>query len=138
MTSLRTRKPHHAPDGTLPLINIVLLLVLAFMIAGTVTAPLPEGFEPLISSEGAPEETGSDPLILFVTHAGDIRALGSPDGDVSGAGLAAILAGEAARTRGLTVKADARAPAARVFAILKTAKDNGVTDAVVVTMDRVE
>ena len=29
---------------------------------------------------------------------------------------------------------DARAPAARVFAILKTAKDNGVTDAVVVTM----
>ncbi|WP_422006548.1 biopolymer transporter ExbD [Pyruvatibacter mobilis] len=135
MTTLRTRKPHHAPDGTLPLINIVLLLVLAFMIAGTVTAPLPEGFEPLISSEGTPEQTGGDPLILFVTHAGDVRA---PGGIVSAAELPAILAGEAARTHGLTVKADARAPAARVFAILKTAKDKGVTDAVVVTMDRVE
>ncbi|GGD17089.1 hypothetical protein GTQ45_06020 [Pyruvatibacter mobilis] len=135
MTTLRTRKPHHAPDGTLPLINIVLLLVLAFMIAGTVTAPLPEGFEPLISSEGTPEQTGGDPLILFVTRAGDVRA---PGGIVSAAELPAILAGEAARTHGLTVKADARAPAARVFAILKTAKDKGVTDAVVVTMDRVE
>jgi len=135
MTTLRTRKPHHAPDGTLPLINIVLLLVLAFMIAGTVTAPLPEGFEPLISSEGTPEQTGGDPLILFVTHAGDVRA---PGGIVSAGELPAILAGEAARTHGLTVKADARAPAARVFAILKTAKDKGVTDAVVVTMDRVE
>jgi biopolymer transport protein ExbD len=135
MKSLRTRPGKHAPDGTLPLINIVLLLVLAFMIAGTVAAPLPDDFEPLVSSEGAPEDITGEPVILMITASGDVRTDTSPLDEVS---LRDILAGKEALTHGLRVKADARAPASRVFSILKQAKDRGVTQAVVVTMDRVE
>lgn len=135
MKSLRTRPGGHAPDGTLPLINIVLLLVLAFMIAGTVAAPLPDGFEPLVSSEGAPEDITGEPVVLMITASGDARTDTGPVEEVS---LTDLLAGEDACIHGLRVKADARAPASRVFSILKQAKDQGVTQAVVVTMDRVE
>ena len=52
MKSLRKNTAKWQPDSTLPLINVVLLLVLVFMIAGTVASPLPADFTPLQTVAG--------------------------------------------------------------------------------------
>lgn len=131
MTPLRATAASHKPDSTLPLINIVLLLVLAFMIAGTVAAPLPEGFDPLQSMRGAPQPRGENRVDFTVTQSGDVQLNGSA---ASSKNLQAALEALAETGGKLSVKADSRAPASAVMELLADAETANIKEAVVVTI----
>lgn len=132
MKPLRSSHTQHGPDSTLPLINIVLLLVLAFMIAGAVDSPLPEGFEPLQSSRAEPEPQSTDPTSIVVTQAGEPVVAG---GHLKEAELHALLASTAEQDKQLAIRADSRAPAAIVIEILTDAEEAGIKRAVVMTVE---
>ena len=132
MKSLRAGRSKHAPDSTLPLINIVLLLVLAFMIAGVIETPLPEGFSPLQSSSEILTDQTKPPLNIVMTQAGETfleSELITPDT------LRALLQTAADDDRKLAIKADSRTPAARVIDILASAEDAGIKNAMVMTIE---
>lgn len=131
MKSLRIGHRKHAPDSTLPLINIVLLLVLAFMIAGVIEAPLPDGFDPLQANSEPSETSATPPVVLIVTQTGDVFLDGQR---IESADVQALLASEDKTERELSVKADSRAPAASVIDLLADAEDAGFTKAVVMTI----
>jgi len=131
MKSLRIGHRKHAPDSTLPLINIVLLLVLAFMIAGVIEAPLPDGFDPLQANSEPSETPATPPVVLIVTQTGDVLLDGQ---QIESADVQALLASEDKTERQLSVKADSRAPAASVIDLLADAEDAGFTKAVVMTI----
>ncbi|MEO0962451.1 MAG: biopolymer transporter ExbD [Pseudomonadota bacterium] len=135
MKQLALRRADHRPDGTLPLINIVLLLVLAFMIAGTVSVPLPDGFQPLETSDAQPEH--ADGELVLLTMAADGRVIGD-EGDLDKGSVANLLRSDLAKAHGVTIRVDARIPASRVLSLLAAAEDAGVANAVIVTMDRVQ
>lgn len=125
------RRRRHVPDGTLPLVNIVLLLVLAFMIAGTVTDPLPAGFSPIAAAGRDAGSAAPAPLRLVMDTDGQVSEAGRVlDTDQTGTALAD--AGRSGVPVSLT--ADARAPAVRVLALLGTAESAGVDDVVLVTV----
>ena len=132
MKPLHAGRPRHAPDSTLPLINIVLLLVLAFMIAGVIETPLPEGFTPLQSGSETPADQAKPPLNIVMTRSGETLL----DGTLMAPGaLTAALRTAAEEERGLAIKADSRAPAAPVIDILASAEDAGIENAVVMTIE---
>lgn len=132
MRSLRATHTRHVPDGTLPLINIVLLLVLAFMIAGTIDTPLPDGFAPLQSSRAGPEPLDADSITIVVTQTGEI----SHSGDrIIEANLSALLASIAEEKGQLSIKADSRAPASIVINLLSDAEDARIKQAMVMTIE---
>ncbi len=132
MSVLRARKTGYKPDGTLPLINIVLLLVLAFMMAGTFAEPLQPSFDPL-RSEAPLADAPVPPVILTMNAEGllllDGRALSSGDID-------RLLADLASDDQHLELRVDARAYAQGVIAVLETAQTSGVMSVQVVTLGR--
>lgn len=131
MKPLHIGHRRHAPDSTLPLINIVLLLVLAFMIAGVIEAPLPDGFDPLQANSEPSETPAKPPVVLIVTQTGDVFLDGQ---QIESADVQTLLASEDKTERELSVKADSRAPAASVIKLLADAEDAGFTKAVVMTI----
>jgi len=131
--SQRHKADGHRADGTLPLINIVLLLVLAFMIAGTVTAPLPENFTPLQSESGETLKDHEDVLVLSMTQQGDVLRDGAL---LQAAEVSVLLQGRDVQEAGLVVRADARVPAGLVMALLAEAEAAGIEKATLVTLDR--
>ena len=132
MRSLRSSHTRQGPDSTLPLINIVLLLVLAFMIAGAVDTPLPEGFEPLQSTRAEPQTQSAAPTKIAVTRAGDVVLSGNQLGESD---LQALLASTATQNKKLAIKADSRAMASTVIELLNAADAAGVKHAVVMTIE---
>ncbi|MGD1935573.1 MAG: ExbD/TolR family protein [Candidatus Phaeomarinobacter sp.] len=132
MRSIRASRTSHTPDSTLPLINIVLLLVLAFMIAGVVEAPLPEGFTPLQSTSESAVDQSTSALSIVVTQSGEALLEGEV---VAHETLTALLTAAAGDERKLTIKADSRAPATLVIDLLARAEDAGIKNAVVMTIE---
>ncbi len=132
MRSLRSSHMRHGPDSTLPLINIVLLLVLAFMIAGRIDTPLPEGFEPLQSTRAERETRSAAPTTIVVTQSGDVFLSG---GHLSDHDLQALLASTAKQNKKLAIRADSRAMAATVIQLLNDAEEAGIKQAVVMTIE---
>lgn len=131
MKPLRIRHTRHTPDSTLPLINIVLLLVLAFMIAGVIETPLPDRFDPVQANSETSQAPATPPLILIVTQSGEILLENQP---VEVGAFHALLAPESEHDRQLSIKADSRAPAATVIALLSKAEEAGFKKAVVMTV----
>jgi biopolymer transport protein ExbD len=131
MRSLRSSHTRHGPDSTLPLINIVLLLVLAFMIAGTVDTPLPEGFKALQSTRAEPETPSATPTTIVVTQAGEVLLSGD---HLSRLDLQTLLASTAKQNNRLAIKVDSRAMAATVIKLLSDAEAAGIKHAVVMTI----
>lgn len=133
MKSLRARRTGHKPDGTLPLINIVLLLVLAFMMAGTFAEPLPSEFDPLRSEGAVPKEETQQSVVLTM----DAEGVLSREGIRFASGDLDVLLGVIGRSDDvLEVRADARSPAVRVITLLRSAERSGVQDVQIVTLRR--
>ncbi len=133
MKTLRARATGYKPDGTLPLINIVLLLVLAFMMAGTFAEPLPPEFDPLLSETAELKEDVQHPVILTMNADGRLLQ----DGRSLNQGQLDMLL-DRLRQSGSTleVRADARSPAVQVIGLLRLAEDAGIKDVRIVTLGR--
>ncbi|MEQ8747056.1 biopolymer transporter ExbD [Pyruvatibacter sp.] len=132
MMPLRHPRTERRPDGTLPLINIVLLLVLAFMIAGTVDVPLPDQFDPLRVVQAGPETQRADVIDIMVGQNGDVFHLGAVTSDDT---LSALFSELGKEDKKLRIKSDSRAPASKVIELLATAEDAGVKTAVIMTIE---
>jgi len=131
MKPLHLGRARHTPDSTLPLINIVLLLVLAFMIAGVVETPLPDSFDPLEASGKTSQTPATPPLTLVVTQSGEVLLENQP---LESGAVPALLTSDEETYRQLSVKADSRAPAAAVIELLSKAEDAGFKKTVVMTI----
>ncbi len=133
MKTLRVRTTGYKPDGTLPLINIVLLLVLAFMMAGTFAEPLPSEFDPLRSEASMPKEEMQQSVVLTM----DVEGVLSRDGTtVTSDELNALLSFLGKSEGVLEVRSDARSPAVQLITLLRSAEGAGIQDVQVVTLGR--
>ncbi len=133
---MRLPRQHRAGQGEaniVPLINIVLLLLVFFLLTGTIA---PEEVLPIVPPEAAAGTRleSSDPTLLV---AADGR-VALDDAPVDVATLATRLADLAARGRlpSLTVKADAATPASRLMPLLQTARAAGFDRVRLVTVGR--
>ncbi len=133
MNSLRTKRTGYKPDGTLPLINIVLLLVLAFMMAGTFEESLPSDFSPLRSEVAEQRGEAARQVILTMNVEGAISLEGR---DRSADELDSLLDALGRSAHVVEVRADARASAVRVIALLSAAERAGIKDVQIVTLGR--
>jgi len=133
MKSLRGRTTGYQPDGTLPLINIVLLLVLAFMMAGTFAEPLPPEFDPLRSEAEVPKQEVVQTVVLTMDAEGVLSREGI---NLTSDDLDALLGVLGRRDDVLEVRADARSPAVRVITLLRSAEKAGIPDVRIVTLGR--
>ncbi len=131
MIPLRQKHTRHVPDTTLPLINIVLLLVLAFMIAGVIETPLPAEFEPVQANSETGSSSETAPLSLVITQTGEVL-IDSEQVKVSD--LHELFKMSSEQEMHLSIKADSRAPAADVIGVLAKAEDAGIKKAVVMTI----
>ncbi|MEQ9519695.1 MAG: biopolymer transporter ExbD [Parvibaculum sp.] len=133
MNARRVKRSGYKPDGTLPLINIVLLLVLAFMMAGTFVEPMPTNFSPLRSEGAEPLRETVEPVVLTMNAQGIV----SLDGRNQSVGeLDSLLSGLGRSEHGVEVRADARAPAVHVITLLGSAESAGIKDVQIVTLGR--
>lgn len=133
MSPLRARTTGYKPDGTLPLINIVLLLVLAFMMAGTFTEPMLSDFDPLRSENAQTAEEAMQLVVLTM----DVEGVVSQEGLALDAGALEGLLSSLGQGDGvLEVRADARSPAVQVIALLRSAESVGIKDVHIVTLGR--
>ncbi len=110
----RLRTPLRRPperESTIPLINVVFLLLVFFIVAGTLSAPRDTGID-FATARGF-DPAALDPHLVYVDAAGGLRVAGRAV-DVPGA-IAAATAGDRPR---LTVVPDRRLEAARFLAIL--------------------
>lgn len=133
MKSLRRRTTGHKPDGTLPLINIVLLLVLVFMMAGTFAEPLPPEFDPLRSEAEVPKQEVVQTVVLTMDAVG---VLSRDSINLTSDDLDALLGVLGRSDDVLEVRADARSPAVQVITLLRSAERAGVLDVQIVTLGR--
>lgn len=133
MNTLRTRKTGYKPDGTLPLINIVLLLVLAFMMAGTFAEPLPADFDPLRSESAVAKEETKQAIVLTMDTEGVLSLEGR---GLAAAELEPFLHSLSKSGHVLEVRTDARTPAVLVIALLQSAESLGVATVQIVTLGR--
>lgn len=133
MNTLQIRKTGYKPDGTLPLINIVLLLVLAFMMAGTFTEPLPPDFDPLRSEAAVPNEEAKQSIVLTMDTEGVLSLEGR---GLSAGELEPLLNSLGQSEYVLEVRTDARTPAVLVIALLQSAEGLGIENVQIVTLGR--
>ncbi|MBF53764.1 MAG: biopolymer transporter ExbD [Confluentimicrobium sp.] len=105
-------------ESTVPMINIVFLLLIFFLITAQIAPPAPFAVTPPAASSAAAENSDA-PLILHLDAAGTPGFV-SPDGPANGdAALAALAAARAACADcTLTLRADRAAPARTLAALL--------------------
>lgn len=112
MSRLRTpMKRREAPESTIPLINVVFLLLVFFIVAGTLSAPRDRTID--FATSRAFDPAALDPSLVYVDAGGSLR-VGGAAVDVAGA-VAAAAEGD---RPSLTVVPDRRLEAARFLAIL--------------------
>lgn len=92
-----TRRERAERENTIPLINVVFLLLVFFLVAGTLSAPRDTGVD-LATAEGF-DPAALDPRAIYVDASGALR-VGGAETDVAGAlaGVAAAGAAEGAVT----------------------------------------
>lgn len=122
--SRRPRKTRRKPEPTLALINIVFLMLVFFLVAGTVTQPLDTELQ-LVDTTNLDGAEPPDALVL--TANGDLRFRG------------AALSDEQAYLDTLAPKAPARilpdraAPAARLVSVAQALRAQGADRVMIVT-----
>lgn len=116
-------RPRNEEERVLPLINVVFLLLIFFMLAGRIAASDPfEVAPPRSASEGAVQR--HDMLVLI-----DAEGRLALDGEImTKAALQEAVADRIAGNRQVRVrlKADGRAEAAGVVALMQTLRESGV------------
>ncbi|MGD8710480.1 MAG: biopolymer transporter ExbD [Ectothiorhodospiraceae bacterium] len=137
--TVRLEQPKRLRDAethVLPLVNIVFLLLVFFLIAGTLTpsAPTPVDAPRSTSTRTA---DGESAVTLTLTMEGEIvidgRAVDLPDLQ---AGVAADLAGRTAPV--VELKADSRVRADRLLAVLESLREAGADRVDLLTTPRRE
>jgi biopolymer transport protein ExbD len=123
----RIRPQYGDDERILPLINVVFLLLIFFMLAGKLAASDPFKVEPAHSASEGPV-TAQDILVLV----GADGRLALDDAIMDEAGLKAAVAGlmpkekDAGHPPRVRLKADGRAPATRVVAVMELLRSAGV------------
>jgi len=118
-------------DRILPLINVVFLLLIFFMIVGSVSQVDPFDIEPPASD--ARETVGDDAVVVHVDAGGRL----SVDGHVLDlAQLASGLSARLGRGGMVHIKADQGVEAIRVVAVLETLRGAGVQQVRLLTVQR--
>ena len=120
-------------ERILPLINVVFLLLIFFMLAGRLAAPDPFGIAPPASSSGTPAQ--KQKIVVFAAQDGRIAL----DGEmIDEAELKAAVAKRMKATGAseLYLRADGRASATRVVAIMETLREAGVERLRLLTVPR--
>lgn len=115
-------------ENTIALINIVFLMLIFFLIAGTLTPPLDSDVRLIATQEAAPADP---PEALFITAAGKLRWQG---GEISIADfLSQHRSSEAAREEAVKIAADRALPAAKLIDIVGVLRSGGAERIVVMT-----
>lgn len=122
LSPTRDNRRHVSPDDqTLPLINIAFLLLIFFLLAGTLLPPSPFEVSELQLAEGVPGR--DDQLRLLIAQDGRIAFGGAIiDRDAIAPELFAELQGP------LSVHVDARAEAQMIVDLLRLLSQNGVVE----------
>lgn len=115
-------------ENTIALINIVFLMLIFFLIAGTLTPPLDSDVRLIAAREAVPAEP---PEALFITAEGELRWRGSAINvaDFLSEHRLPATAGEAV----VKIAADRALPAARLIDIVGELRSGGAEQIVVVT-----
>lgn len=121
-------RPRARPESTITLINVVFLMLIFFLIAGTLTPPLDADVS-LISTSLS--DRAEPPDALFVTGDGVLRARGAET--TAAAFVAALRAagGEDAPT--VKLAADRTLPAEKLIDLVGELRAAGATHVVIVT-----
>ena len=112
----RAREPH---ENTIPLINVVFLLLVFFIVAGTLSAPRDNSVE--LASARSFDPASLDPFMIYITAEGALRVGGAEKSMAD----AVAEASQSDRAH-LTVVPDRNLGAARMLTIL--AELRGLTD----------
>jgi|GEM_PF-460073 len=134
----RYTKPIHVPramahrsvDSSLALINVVFLLLVFLLVAGTLKPSLPEEFD--WAETTADTGSGNIQGSLVLTRSGEVWFEGR---QMDGEQLAAFLKGAAEETSRLSVQVDKRAKMEAVAALADRFRENGVTQLTLVTIE---
>lgn len=113
-------RPKTGEDGVLPLINIVFLLLIFFMLAGRLTSVDPFRTEPPRSASAG--QTQEHAMVVFVGADGRLALNGAILDET--ALRSAVERHEASRT--VRLKADGRAGAVRVVAVMDLLRAAGI------------
>lgn len=127
------RRPHRGTDpdaGVLPLINVVFLLLVFFMVAGTLSARAP--FDVTLPPSDSAQPAADQGRTVWIGPDGQI-ALGADTLDLAGfAAAARVLASESSGTL-VRIEADMAAPADRLIAVVAVLENAGVLSLHVIT-----
>ncbi|WP_159585997.1 ExbD/TolR family protein [Chelativorans xinjiangense] len=129
MLRLSRPLPARRRESTIALINVVFLMLIFFLVAGTLTPPLERDVD-LISTATA--EHAEPPDALFVTREGELRAHGQA---TDAASYVDALKAEGAADGALEVKmaADRELPATRLIEIVGALRQAGAGKISIVT-----
>ncbi|WP_367714865.1 biopolymer transporter ExbD [Nitratireductor sp. GISD-1A_MAKvit] len=118
-------------ESTIALINIVFLMLIFFLVAGTLTPPLDNDVSLISTLEANPSEP---PNALFVTEDGEMRLRGEvTDARAFMLSRAETLGQDAARQLEIRVAADRDLPAARLVDIVGALKAAGASRISIIT-----
>lgn len=127
---LQQLTPHRRADSSLPLINVVFLLLLFLIVAGTLRPPLPEDFAwaETRQNDGAGNIRGG----LVLTREGEVWLDGEP---LDREGRADFLRQAAELGGALSVQVDKRALTQAVAALAAEARAHGVARLSLITVE---
>ena len=120
------------PESTIPLINVVFLLLIFFMLAGRLSAPMPFEAEPPQSDQE--RRAGQAAVTVYVAADGRL-AVGRTETEL---GELAGLGGERRETESgpVRVRADGNAEANRVIAVLDALREAEIGEVRLLTRPR--
>ena len=131
-----SKRERRSAENVVPLINIVFLLLIFFMLAGSLRSvePFAVDLPEVSSTEREPEEQGrqvGEASVLFVGANGELALDGQRlDEDALVASLSARSGADS-----LQLRADARIPARRFLPLLDRLRDAGVAELDLVVSD---
>lgn len=124
---IRDTRPRHRRDSTIPLINVVFLMLIFFLIAGTVAPPL----DPELELVDTSELDGRDPPDALVLHAdGTLSYRGQPTDPET------YMADH--ETGPVRIVPDRNAPGPRLIEVTGTLRRLGATSVFLVTRQALE
>ncbi|NBC34174.1 MAG: biopolymer transporter ExbD [Alphaproteobacteria bacterium] len=127
---LAARRLGPADEPVIPLVNIVLLLLIFFLLSGTLAEPEPVPVTPPVSARDLPE--GGGPLTIWVGADGRPALADGPlDREALAAHVRARLAGNA--QTGVRLVADAEADTATIVALAAWLQEAGAAPIALVT-----
>ena len=121
---MRQRRPRAKPEPTIALINIVFLMLIFFLVAGTLAKPIPSDLT-LVSTQALDQQAPPDALVIHAD--GQLVHRGTPLPDAA-AYLAALE--DTARVR---IVPDRELPATDLIALGRSLREAGAERVVIVT-----